>query len=173
VRQEYFVGFIMGILGALSFAIVIYLALLIRKWRKIKKYAIWLLELGDLHKWNKIVKPDLNFEWKIGDNNYEIKAEDLYQIENPGFRNWIRWKFKGIQKGFLIIFRGGQDSPISYFEPRNSARKLKIVSESRALSKSLREEFKQALDPKFLMAIVIIAIVAIVGYLIMTGAIRI
>lgn len=102
------------------------------------------------------------------DQTYELKAENLYRIK-PGIIQRIRYKFRGINAGFIIPFHESDESPISYRVPAFSARVIKTVHESRALSSALKDEFAKALDIKTFFMYFLLMAGAIVVFLVMTG----
>ena len=82
----------------------------------------------------------LSFKHKIGDQEYEIKAERLYRFR-PGIAQRILYKFRGIKESFFIVYLDKKTEPLAPGTAKVSARIIKEVSESRARDRALKSEF--------------------------------
>ena len=138
--------------------------------KKNRKYEFRICLMKDgVNIWD-IVKKD-SLEWKYADS-YEIEPNCLYELEmNPALR--IRQWAKRIKNSFIVIFKKDKNQGIVYEEPERSAYTLKVVEESKALGLALKEEFKQAMSPKRLFILIVLAIVIGVVYMVVTGQVSI
>ena len=107
-----------------------------------------------------------------GEITFKIKPENLFKV-SPGIRDRIRYKIKGINSKFIVIFQENEDTPISYETPKYSARVLKTVSSSKALSSALKDEFAKAMDAKKFFMYFMLIVGAVVAYVIITGQVNI
>ena len=103
---------------------------------------------------------------------FKIKPENLFKVA-PGIRDRIRYKIRGIDSKFMVIFQQDEDTPISYETPKYSAKVLKTVSSSKALSSALKDEFAKALDAKTFFMYFMLIVGAIVAYVVITGQVSI
>lgn len=104
--------------------------------------------------------------------NLKVQPEKIYLVaSNPIY--WIINKIQGIKARFLVIFLEGQTEALTYKTPKISPSLLKIVEESRALSRALKDEFKEAVNVRQLFFFLIILIVGVVIYMAMTGGLPI
>ena len=139
-----------------------------RKKNRQYEFRICLMKDG-VNTWD-IVKKD-SLTWKYTDI-YEIEPNCLYELEmNPGLR--IKQWANRIKNSFIVIFREDKNLGIVYEEPERSAYTLKVVEESKALGLALKEEFKQAMSPKRLFILIVLAIVIGVVYMVVTGQVSI
>lgn len=135
------------------------------------KYEFYICLVGDQHKWVKVRNDAMIFKHKVGNKEISIETKDLYEIE-PGTLARLRMRMKGIKSAFIVVF-DKKGEPIGYQPAKRSAYLLKTVQESRALSKALRDEFKQAIEGKTLFMYIILIVVAIVAYLVITGQLKV
>lgn len=103
---------------------------------------------------------------------HHVKNENLYRVK-PTIFDMIRYKLKGIDSGFMVIFKTDTSTPIAYSSPKYSARVLRTVSESRALKTALKDEFAKAMDAKALFMYFILIAGALVVYLFLTGQLKV
>ena len=108
----------------------------------------------------------------LGDIKFKIKPENLFKV-SPGIWDRIRYKIRGINSKFMVIFQENEDTPISYATPKYSARVLKTVSSSKALSSALKDEFAKAMDAKKFFMYFMLIVGAVVAYVIITGQVNI
>ena len=114
----------------------------------------------------------LDLKHKIGNMLYEIKAERLYRLK-PGRVRKILNKFIGIKKSFVIVYQNGKTEALAPGTVKVSARILKEVSESRALDKALRSEFKVPWDLKKILMVVVFLVVAVIVWVVISGDVSI
>lgn len=110
----------------------------------------------------------LDFKHKVGEKEYVIKAERLYRIK-PGILRKIVYKFRGIKESFIIVYQDNQTEPLAPVKVKVSARILKEVSESRALDKALRAEFKVPWDLRKILMVIGFLVVAIIVWVLISG----
>lgn len=106
------------------------------------------------------------------EKTYELKAENLYRIK-PDIITRLKYKLRGINAGFIIPFKSGSEDPISYSVPAFSARVIKTVHESRALSSALKDEFAKELGLKTFFMYFLLMAGAVVVFLVLTGQIAV
>jgi len=107
-----------------------------------------------------------------GDITFKIKPENLFKV-SPGILDRIRFRLNDIDSKFMIIFQENEDTPISYVTPKYSAKVLKTVSSSKALSSALKDEFAKAMDAKKFFMYFMLIVGAVVAYVIITGQVNI
>ena len=110
----------------------------------------------------------LDFKHKIKNQEYEIKAERLYRYK-PGIARKMLNKFRGIKETFFIVYLDQKTEPLAPVKVKVSARILKEVSESRALDKALRSEFKVPWDMKKILMVIGFLIVAVIVWVVISG----
>ena len=103
---------------------------------------------------------------------FKIKAENLFKV-SPGILDRIRFRLSDIDSKFMVIFQENEDTPISYETPKYSAKVLKTVSSSKALSSALKDEFAKAMDAKKFFMYFMLIVGAVVAYVIITGQVNI
>lgn len=101
---------------------------------------------------------------------YNIEADNLYRIK-PGLIGGFRYRLRGINAGFIILFKEGDTKPIAYKAPAFSARVIKTVHESRALSSALKDEFAKDMNVRTFFMYFILMVAAVVIFLVLTGQI--
>lgn len=114
----------------------------------------------------------LDFKHKIGSDEYEIKAERLYRLK-PGRARKILHKIRGIKESFVIVYQAEKTEPLAPVTVKVSSRILKEVSESRALDKALRSEFKVPWDMKKILMVIGFLVVAVIVWVVISGDVTI
>lgn len=114
----------------------------------------------------------LDFKHKVGDQEYEIKAERLYRFK-PGRARKILHKFRGIKESFVIVYQYEKTEPLAPVTVKVSARILKEVSESRALDKALRSEFSVPWDLKKIIMVIGFLVLAVIVWVVISGEVTI
>ena len=112
----------------------------------------------------------LDFSHKVGEKEYSIKAERLYRLK-PRIHIRMWYKFRGIKKSFIIVYLDKQTDPVAPVPVEVSARILREVSESRALDKALRSEFKVPWDMKKILMVIGFLVIAVVVWTLISGEI--
>ena len=116
-------------------------------------------------------KDDLEFTHEIDGVNYEVDPTTIY-IWEPKLRRRLRWRLKRIKKGFMAIFREGQPKAIEYKSPKVTPNLIKVIYSSGALTKALKDEFKEGMNVKTLFMIFLVLAVGLVLYLALTGQLK-
>lgn len=136
------------------------------------KYEFRLIIMREgVHPHHTVRKDNLQFKHKIEDVEYEVDPTTIYEW-TPGLRRKLRWRLGGIKAGFIAVFREGTAKAISYKTPYVSPRLIKIIYGNRALTKALKDEFKEAMDVKRLFMIFLVLVVGLVLYLALTGQLK-
>ncbi len=123
-------------------------------------------------KMDTVYGSSLEFKHDIDNKEYEIKAERLYRYR-PGKVRKIIHKFKGIKESFFIVYQYNKTEPLAPHKFKVSSRILKEVSESRALDKALRSEFKVPWDMKKILMVIGFLVIAVVVWAVISGEISI
>lgn len=110
----------------------------------------------------------LDFKHKVGETEYEIKAERLYRLK-PGMLKRIWLKIRGVNQCFIVVYQDKKTEPVAPVDVKVSARILKEVSESRALDKALRSEFKVPWDLRKIILVIGFLVVAVVIWVMISG----
>jgi len=118
-----------------------------------------------------IRKEGLEFTHKINDTTYEVDPTTIY-IWNPGLRRRLMWKFKRIKGGFMSIYREGQPKAIGFKPPKVTPSLIRVIYSSGALTKALKDEFKEGMNIKTLFMIFLVLAVGLVLYLALTGQLK-
>jgi len=113
----------------------------------------------------------LEFKHDIDGVEYEVDPTTLY-IWKPKLRRRIMWKLRRINGGFMAIYREGQSKAIEYKSPTVTPSLIRVIYDSGALTKALKDEFKEGMDIKKLFMIFMVLAVAIVFYLALTGQLK-
>ena len=116
-------------------------------------------------------KEELEFTHQINDTTYEVDPTTIY-IWNPGLRRRLMWKLKRIKGGFMAIYREGQPKAIGFKSPKVTPNLIKVIYSSGALTKALKDEFKEGMDVKKLFMIFLVLAVGLVLYLALTGQLK-
>ena len=116
-------------------------------------------------------KEGLEFKHKIGDTEYEVDPTTIY-IWRPGLRRRLMWKLKRIKGGFMAIYREGQPKAIGFKAPTVTPNLIKVIYTSGALTKALKDEFKEGMNVKTLFMIFMVLAVGLVLYLALTGQLK-
>ncbi|GAH70502.1 unnamed protein product [marine sediment metagenome] len=118
-----------------------------------------------------IRKEILEFTHKINDTIYEVDPTTIY-IWKPKLRRRLGWKLKRIKNGFMAIYREGQPKAIEYKSPKVTPNLIKVIYTSGALTKALKDEFKEGMNVKTLFMIFMVLAVGLVLYLALTGQLK-
>ena len=160
--QLVFWGLMLGIIPSLSF-------LILRVVLKKDPYKFYMIFMTPGVDKNVIVYGDsLDFNHKIGNKTYNIKAERLYRFK-PKLARKILHKFRGIKQCFIIVYQHKKTDPLAPVDVKVSARILKEVSESRALDKALRSEFSVPWDLKKILMVIGFLVIAIIVWVVISG----
>ena len=114
----------------------------------------------------------LDFNHKIGNKTYKIKAERLYRFK-PKLPRKILHKFRGIKQCFIIVYQDKKTEPLAPVDVKASARIIKEVSESRALDKALKSEFSVPWDLKKILMVIGFLVIAIIVWVVISGDVSI
>lgn len=117
-------------------------------------------------------KDSLEFTHKIEETTYEVDPTTIY-IWTPTLRRRIMWKLKRIKGGFMAIYREGQPKAIGFKAPKVTPNLIKVIYSSGALTKALKDEFKEGMDVKKLFMIFLVLAVGLVLYLALTGQLKV
>jgi len=110
----------------------------------------------------------LEFTHDIDGVSYEVDPTTLY-IWRPKLRRRIMWRLKRIKGGFMAIYRAGQPKAIQYKPPTVTPSLIRVIHDSGALTRALKDEFKEGMDVKKLFMIFMVLAVILVLYLSLTG----
>ena len=119
-----------------------------------------------------IRKDSLEFDHEMGGNDYKVEPTTLY-IWRPPLGRRILWRLRGIKRGFMAIYREGQSQAIGFKAPEVTPGLIKVIYSSGALTKALKDEFKEGMDVKRLFMIFMVIAVILVLYLALTGQLKI
>ena len=108
----------------------------------------------------------------VNDKEYEIKAERLYRLK-PKVHQRLWNKGRGIKQSFITVYQHEKTEPLAPVTVKVSSRILKEVSESRALDKALRSEFKVPWNLKTILMVIGFLVVAVVIYFVISGDVAI
>lgn len=114
----------------------------------------------------------LDFSHTVDSTEYEIKAERLYRVK-PGRLRKLVHKVRGIKESFVIVYQHEKTEPLAPGKVKVSARILKEVSESRALDRALKSEFKVPWDLKKILMVIGFLVVAVVIWVVISGEVAI
>lgn len=113
----------------------------------------------------------LEFTHDIDGISYEVDPTTLY-IWRPKLRRRLRWRLRRIKGGFMAIYREGQPKAIGFKAPIVTPNLIKVIYTSGALTKALKDEFKEGMDVKKLFMIFMVLAVGLVLYLALTGQLK-
>ena len=116
-------------------------------------------------------KKGLEFKHKIGEIEYEVYPTTIY-IWRPPLMRRLTWRLRGIKGGFMAIYREGQSKAIGFKAPTVTPALIKVIYSSGALTKALKDEFKEGMDIKRLFMIFMVLAVGLVLYLALTGQLK-
>lgn len=116
-------------------------------------------------------KDDLEFEYKIGDTTYEVDPTTIY-IWTPKLWRRLMWKLRRIKGGFMAVYREGEPKAIGFKAPKVTPSLIRVIYSSGALTKALKDEFKEGMDVKKLFMIFMVLAVGLVLYLALTGQLK-
>jgi len=150
----------------------IFVLIWIYKSMKIKYLIEIIIRSPEISKHVMIYKDVLDFEYKLSDFNYNVKKIDLYRFRKIGFKRRLDFLIKRCKGFYVIIFNEKNSQAIRVTSSKVSPDILKIVHDSRALSKSIRAEFGRALKGKEMFFFFVIAVVVVFVVLYITGALQ-
>lgn len=161
---------LLGIVGLLSPLIVL---IMLRTVFKLKSYRFKMIFMNPgINKHFTVFGESLDFEHTVGEKEYEIKAERLYRFKPKLLRKtWL--KLRGVKETFVVVYQHNKTDPVAPVTVSVSARILKEVSESRALDKALRSEFKVPWDLKKILMVIGFLVIAVVVWAVISGEISI
>jgi len=134
-----------------------------------QKYEFIIDVLGPLHSYYRYEKSEMEHAHTLPNNKtINVRKANLYRLD-PDFKTRIRYKIRGIDSGFLVVFKSDDDDPIEYISPKYSAKVLKTINESQALKTALKDEFARAMDAKTVFMYFLLIAGALVVYLFITG----
>ena len=159
---------LLGIVGLLSPLVV---WVMLRTVFKLKSYRFKMIFMSPgINKHFTVFGDTLNFEHEDGEKEYEIKAERLYRFK-PKLLKKIWYKLRGVKANFVVVYQHNKTEPVAPVNVSVSARILKEVSESRALDKALRSEFKVPWDLKKILMVIGFLVIAVVVWVVISGEI--
>lgn len=116
----------------------------------------------------RVYSKTLEFKHKNGDLELEIDTDRIYRVK-PSFAERIKFRIQGVSNKFTVIYREKKKAPVSFETSEVSSRVLKIIEESRALEKAMRDEFSIPWDLKKIVLIFGFLLVVAIVYLVATG----
>ena len=117
-------------------------------------------------------KDSLEFTHEIEETTYEVDPTTIY-IWTPKLRRRIMWRLRRIKGGFMAVYREGQPKAIGFKAPIVTPNLIKVIYSSGALTKALKDEFKEGMDVKKLFMIFLVLAVGLVLYLALTGQLKV
>jgi len=116
-------------------------------------------------------KKGLEFKHNIDGTEYAVDPTTLY-IWRPKLWRRLTWRIRGIKGGFMAIYREKQPTAIGFKSPKVTPNLIKVIYSSGALTKALKDEFKEGMDIKKLFMIFMVLAVGLVLYLALTGQLK-
>jgi len=113
----------------------------------------------------------LEFTHEIDGIKYDVDPTTLY-IWRPKFMRRLMWRLRRIKGGFMAIYREGQSKAIGFKAPTVTPHLIKVIYTSGALTKALKDEFKEGMNIKTLFMIFLVLAVGLVLYLALTGQLK-
>lgn len=154
------------ILGLLVMVIV---GIVIRFLLKKKPYLFELVVMTPgVNKHILVYTDALEFDHDEENLNLKIDSDRLFRVK-PSFRERMIFRVRGVKNKFMVIYRKGKKTPVSFETADVSARVLKIIDESRALSKAMESEFSIPWDLKKAVIALGFLIIVVVAWLVATG----